>query len=483
MSNHERCNHDIHTNAFIDINGVPYVLAEYLDRRNIQHIDRSMIKSEIFVDQSEAMRAVIDINVDDIGKRGSDGLPAIIGNNTKQKKLIKMISDNAENLNHQLNVLRRGIILRVSYQVEDSSNYQPIRTMTEDLRILDRNYFLDINPRDVNDNAIIVNFCNSMVSTINDFTHGVNRMVFRITNIQMYYECVKTDPKMPRIKQSLYTSVPDEMKTPFVNSNEYYQYHNNIQNQHMFNTPGCTSGDNYLDGVITPPTWYSFNRFYHFDNGGRDIVFHFNEVNDPYTKSVLIPCGNITVNRAFCINPGHRIIFKFCIWKNDGTFVTDTSMVSQALRAPYLDFSYTHDCNHHHHHHDHEVNPDYEALIRMIEEDRRREHRQNHTINKLIHMVEDLQEIVKNQTTSPDTDGNEEPDIEPPVVDPPENPTPDDPSCNCGCGNVSLKIEELEKELEELKNSQGSGGTTDCGCNDIKPFPSTRIEEIINGVN
>ena len=83
-----------HVNAFIDLNGIPYLLAEYLDRNNFQQIDRSQIKSEIIVDQSESMRAVIDVSIDDIGKRASDGYPAIIGNTTKHTNLLKMISDN-----------------------------------------------------------------------------------------------------------------------------------------------------------------------------------------------------------------------------------------------------------------------------------------------------------------------------------------------------------------------------------------------------
>ena len=60
------CNCDAHVNGFVDLNGVPYLLGEYLDKRTFQQVDRSVIKSEINVDLSEAMRAVIDINVDDI---------------------------------------------------------------------------------------------------------------------------------------------------------------------------------------------------------------------------------------------------------------------------------------------------------------------------------------------------------------------------------------------------------------------------------
>lgn len=486
---YERCEpHECnHVNAFIDLEGVPYALAEYLDRRQLQQVDRSMIKSEIFVDQSESMRAVVDINIDDIGKRGSDGLPAIIGNNTKQKKLIEMIGNHADRLDHQLNVLRKGIILRVSYQLENARNQQVLRSMSEDIRITDRNYFLDINPRNVDDNAIIVNFCNSAISTINEFTHGRDRMVIRITNIQMYYECLKRDPKMPRIKQSLYAATPDPMQSCYRNEQEYYQYHQQMQHQHMIGMPGCTCGDNMGNSYdsekfnhpsLQPSTWTMFNRFYHFDNGNRDMIFHFQEINDPCCKTILIPCGNIVVNRTFMINPGHRIIFKFCIWKNDATFVPDTTRIARELKVPYLEDS----CNHHHHHHDHEVHPDYETLIRMLHESKRMEERQNRTINKLILMVENLQEMVKNQQTPVIP---EDP-IDPPPVDPPDTDTPSTDECNCGCSEFEDKLSQLESEINDLKGYHQGGsespGDSNCGCSEIRPFPNTRIEEIIEAI-
>ena len=201
---------DTRVNGFVDLNGIPYVLAEYLDRNNFQQIDRSQIKSEIIIDQSESMRAVVDISVDDIGKRASDGYPAIVGNNTKHCNLLKMISNNCELMNHQFNVLRRGIVIRVDYQLENYRTHQVIRSMTEEFRINDRSYFLDINPRNVNDNAIIVNFCNTIVSTINEFTHGQDPMILRVTHVHMSYEMVKAAPHMPRIKQSMTSSYQNE---------------------------------------------------------------------------------------------------------------------------------------------------------------------------------------------------------------------------------------------------------------------------------
>ena len=336
-----------HVNAFIDLNGIPYLLAEYLDRNNFQQIDRSQIKSEIIVDQSESMRAVIDVSIDDIGKRASDGYPAIIGNTTKHTNLLKMISDNCEIMDHQFNVLRRGIVIRVDYQLENYRTGQVIRSMTESFKIMDRNYFLDINPRNADDNAIIVNFCNTMVSTINEFTHGRDPMMMRITNIHMSYEMVKQSPKMPRIKQSLMgSSNPCMLPTNYGLEKDMYRYHDMMQNRHFM--PGWDPNSFVPEDptMIMPSTWSMFNRFYRFDSNASDIVIHGQEVNNPMTKVALIPCGVVRVNRTFMINPGHRIIFKFCIWKNDLTVINDTTQVAQCLRAPMVnDPSYGSNCN------------------------------------------------------------------------------------------------------------------------------------------
>lgn len=422
-----------HTNAFIDLNGVPYLLAEYLDRNNFQQVDRSLIKSEIFVDQTESMRAIIDISIDDIGKRASDGLPSIIGNNTKQKNLLKMITNNFEMMDHQFNVLRRGIVLRVNYQLENYRTGQVIRSMVEDLRITDRNYYLDINPRDINDNAIIVNFCNSMVSTINEFTHGRDRMMIRITNIQMFYECLKTSPKVPRIKQSLSYALYPDLYLPSVYGNEmdYYQYHDSMQHHHFI---GNAYGYDYCDygnedvSMISPPSWSMFNRFYRFDHGGREIILHGQEINDPMAKVIFLPCGTVRVNRTFMINPGHRLIFKFCIWKNDLTVVNDTTMIAHTIKAPLIEDCYDNICDHNHgehhcehYHHKHEediINPDYDTIVRLLREGRRIDEKQNYVINTLVGIVRDLQDM-----------------ISPPTEDP-ENPEdPDDPNNPDGDGS------------------------------------------------
>ena len=290
-----------HVNAFLELNGVPYLLAEYLDRRNFLQLDRTMIRSEVFIDTRESMRAVIDVSIDDIGRR-SDGLPAIVGNNSKQRALLNTVTAMAEQLNHQFDVIRRGIIMRVNYQLENQRTGSVLRSMVEDLPIRERSYFLDVNPRDINDNAVVVNFSNSLISTINEFTHGRDPMVLRITNVQMFYECLRRDPGVARIHQA----------TPEL---DYYNYHEQMQNRHVFSPTGCQyEGFGYEPPeMITPPTWSMFSRYYHFDQNGHDIVLHKNEVTDPMCRAVLVPCGTVQVNRAFLINPGHRIILGLLI--------------------------------------------------------------------------------------------------------------------------------------------------------------------------
>lgn len=481
-------NHGTNTrvNGFIDLNGIPYVLAEYLDRNNFQQIDRSQIKSEIIIDQSESMRAIIDINIDDIGKRASDGHLAIMGNNTKQNNLLKSIRTNCEIIDHQLNTLRRGIVIRVDYQLENYRTHQVIRSMTEEFRINDRSYFLDINPRNVNDNAIIVNFSNTIVSTINEFTHGQDPMILRVTHVHMSYEMVKAGPHMPRIKQSM-TSCYNNECSPGIygRENDVYNYHKMMQNRHVM--PGYDpNGYGYYTNEpvrrITPASWSMFNRFYHFDNGGSDIIIHDQEVYDPMTKVALIPCGTVHVNRTFVINPGHRLIFKFCIWKNDVVVVNDTTPIAQALRVPYIDNDCncngcTHDSTQYPttlpieppHHCDHQCQDlDYETVIRMLHETKHIEHHQNQTINQLTNKVIELTELVRSLV--PDTE----------LPETPIPPTDDNTTC---CDECDTEHDRLEEKINEVDNDVTVIQNAIEAIPEVKPISSDDINDIINEAN
>ena len=474
MHNYE-CNDNMnkHVNAFVDLNGIPYLLAEYLDNRNFQQIDRSQLKSEIIVDQSESMRAIVDISVDDIGRRASDNYPAILGNTTKYSKLLKMVSDNCELLNHKFNVLRRGIVIRVDYQLENYRTGTVIRSMNESFRILDRNYFLEINPRNTNDNAIIVNFCNTMVSTINEFTHGRDPMILRITNIHMSYEMVKESPKMPRIKQSMMGNYDCYNPNVYNMENDIYNYHKATQNQHFM--PG---NDN---NSILPPTWSMFNRFYRFDNCTGDIVIHGQEINDPMTQVALIPCGMIRVNRTFAINPGHRIIFKFCIWKNDVTIVNNATQVIQCLKEPFVNnpsygFNPDEYCKPpvHQHHNiqcNHNHSNDYDKLLKMVNDSKKMDYKQNQVLGQLSDQISKLSDLVN--SLIPPTVPPEEPPVEEPGDDETNN------SCCIDCTNCDEAHEELEDKLEEMDIDVTNLQIAVDAIPDIIPISSDIIKEIV----
>lgn len=423
-----------HTNAFIDLNGIPYFLAEYLDKRTFQQLDRSFVKSGISIDQTEAMRAVVDINIDDIGRRCSDGLLAVRGNNTKQKELLQMIETCRDQFDNQLPTLRSGIALRINYQLESLTTGSVIRSLSEDFKIQDRQYYLDINPRNVDDNAIVVNFAGTIVSTVGEYSRVRDSLLVRITNIQMLYECCKNLPRVPVAKSSLMSNEFDRLPIePCPADPNYYYYHQQMQHRHQIGTPAdCGYGHEDVS-AICPPGWNAFNRFYHFDNHGSDMIIHTQEINDPTLRTALIPCGTVAVNRTFRVNPAHRIIFRFSIWKNDVTVVNDTTPIAAALKIQRLGWDEYCDCDHddnheceygHHHHHHHECTPDYDRLIEMICQSREIDRKQTIAINSLIHKVEELQDII----SKPDKPTDPEEPTDPKDPTNPEDPTkPTDP--------------------------------------------------------
>ena len=464
MYNCECETHHNHVNTFIDLNGVPYILAEYMDRNSFQQIDRSQIKSEINVDKSDAMRAIIDVSIDDIGRRASDGYPNIIGNNAKIKKLLKMINDSKEMLDGNLSVLRRGIVVRVDYQLENYTTRQVIRSMTETFRIIDRNYFLDINPRNIQDNAIIVNFCNTLVSTITEFTHGQDPMMFRVTNIHLSYEVVKPSPKMPRVKQTVGYK-PNQYPIPNckMSDNDIYCYHDAMQNHHVMPSYDPNSYMPEDPNNLMPSNWAVPNRFYHFDLKRNDIILNGQEINDPMTKTALIPCGTIRVNKAFMINPGHRIIFKFCIWKNDVSIVDDIKPVAQALGIPTYDYDNSHNCGHIEcNHHCNPIPPvdttdqDYINLLRMIQEMQYDNRRQTKAIIDLRNQLGSVMEIIKDLT---------------PPEEPIEPEEPEEPGEECceSCEDVKNDVEELDSRVDDLENKPN-----------VVPLDNETISDIVN---
>lgn len=463
----------IHTNAFVELNGMPYLLAEYLDRNNFQQIDLGLIRSEIHVDTTEAMRAIIDIGIDDIGKVASTGLPNIIGNTTKTKSIVNNVKMNHARMDFQFPVLRRGLILRVNYQIENSRTGQVLRTMVEDMRIDDRNYFIYINRDNINDNAIIVNFSKTLVSTINQFTHGTDPMVLRITSIQMCYECVRINPLKPRITQSIMPN-PQGMGAAlpsYGTEAEMYYYHKNAQNKQVLGDP-----IDYHRNVV-PDQWYNFNTFYHFQNEGRDIILHNNEITDINMKSILLACGTVQVNRSFIINPGHRIIFKFSVWKNDLAVVNDTKEICDAMHAqydaPFMPLNPGPDPNSVHIH-DHErrpIYPDLDEFMRLYKHSEHTDYEQNAAINRISVTLNELNKAIKT-LNGEDPDTVEDPDLLP------EGPSDNMHPHHHHCHGKAEKLNQLSAMLSALQD-QVSVLASAQAVDDSKPNISLMSDEDI----
>lgn len=468
------------THIFADLNGLPYLVGEYMNRNLIANIDRSSIKHDIYIDTKDAMRAIVNIDICDMPTR-SDGSPYIAGNNSKAKRFLDMLSKNSHRLNGTLPVIRGGIIIRVNYQLE-TPGARVIRSTVETLRIDYRNYYVVVDPRQLNNNALVVNFSNSMISTINEFTHGKDRMSIRITNIQLFYEAVDDASTETGIKQSFIGSscgYGADNITPGSN-NEYY-YHEGLQHRHYLGDPpfnnSVPGGFTCENDMLRPPHWAMYNEFYHFDKDGRRIILHQNVINDPLRKVRLIPCGSVAVNRTFMINPGHRLIFKVSIWKNDVTSFYDTLNVAKALKTKFYNCcdhdqascscghhgqhdgcDCGHDCyDHQQHEHDHEHH-DYHRLVEMLREERKKNELQGRTINELLDRVSVLEGLI----TEGGTGTPEEPPIE--SVDPPDS------DCECGCDHTEInnQITEITDRLDDIT--------------DIDPMPEEVIDSIYEEV-
>lgn len=318
---------DKHTNAFLQMHGVPYLLAEYCDRESIKQLDRSMIYTSVDVDTTEAMRAIVDISIDDIGKRASDGRPNLISNQKMQEDVLRAIHHIFRNAKKSLPVIRGGLVVRINYRIENGRTGQTERSVYEDIRLPYRQYFVDTDPTDINQPAIVTNFSETQVSTINQFTHGTDPMTLRITSVQLCYEVMKANNLEPRgrIDKPL-QRMEDLCPKPYCERYGIYEFHKDMQNSQYLGEPLYSHPD-----WILPYDWFGYNRLYHFDNDCRDIVLHMDDIYNKHAGTTLIECGRLMINRAFLINPGERIIFKLSVWKNDLALFNDTRPVAEAL--------------------------------------------------------------------------------------------------------------------------------------------------------
>lgn len=383
-------------NAFINVNGIPYLLGDYIDRARFQMVDRGLIQDGIYIDTTEPMRAVVDIRIDDIGKKNSDGDPNSQTNAQKVSELLEAIRQYALRGNAELPMLYNSIVARINYQLENNRTGQIIRSMVEDIRIPIRNNYIDISSVNPDSQAILSNFCNTSVSAINRFTVAQDVMQLRITSVKFYYEKLQPGELVPPVRQMEPRTFNDAYCGPFDN---YLDYHEAAQSQHYLGTDGAMSN------CVVPPDWCFFNYFYHFENNGRNIALHKQQIMDPRVKKILVPCANVTVNRCFLINPGHRIIFKFSIWKNDMCIMGDTTPIAKMLRAPVFNPPHC-DCDDHCHH-DYDCYPphhNHDAGMRMDFKQNAVINQLNDAITSLTYRVDELQNKIDPPTEeNPDT--------------------------------------------------------------------------------
>lgn len=466
-----------HNNAFINLNGVPYLLSEYVDQNTFQTIDRALVKSEINIDSTDTNRVIVDISIDDIGHK-SDGSLNVLGNATKQNSLIDMIKDNMYRIEHHLPVLKRGLVLRVHYQLENNRTGKVLRSLQEDIKIEDRNYFIDINPDNINDNAIIVNFTNSLVSTINQFTHGTDLMQLRINSIQLGYDCVRPNIARPQIGHSIH-NMPAEMyaNDGLHNEQEMYYYHKSLQSQQYL-------GDQHQQPEsIIPTQWYDFNRFYHFETSGTEIILHNQEIDDCKNHIMNILCGHIAVNRIFLVQPGQRIIFKFSVWKNDLCIFNDTTRVAEALRVnttPYWPPQPT----------PQPVPPvppspqpvpypqpdpfELKHITELLESMKGMDYKQNGVINKLDESLKEITKIIKEYHEGaeipevPDSDLPENPDY-PPI---PPAPGPKPPKPDKGILIILALIKDLQDKVNKIIKDEDND----------QPITDEQIQKILDAL-
>jgi hypothetical protein len=225
---------------------------------------------------------------------------------------------------------------------------------------------------------------------------------------------------------------------PEVND-EFLEHHSRYQHRHAIGIEGTCTCDDFMyneKNPMFPPNWLMFNRFYHFDSHAKDIILHFQEINDRMNKIFLIPCGNVHVNRSFMVNPGHRIVFKLSVWKNDLISIANTTRIAQAIGARVGDFPQ--ECPRP----KPPINIDLETIIRLVREKDHIDTNQNRVIRYLIKAVKELQ---KNQSSD---DG-------PPIEEIPGgdgNTTEPDTNGSCDCPEIdSISDEQISEILDETE--------------------------------
>lgn len=436
--------HDKHTNAFIEMHGVPYLLAEYCDRDKIEQLDRTMICSAVTIDTSNPCRAVVDISMDDIGKRASDGMPNLIDNETKKSDVVRAVHEFFHGTNKAIPVIKSGIVARINYQLENSRTGEVIRSIYDDIRIPERQYFVSVTPDAIDTNSIVTNFTTTQVSSVNAFTHGRDKMTLRITSIQLCYEVMRASGLEPRGRKDKRCQRMEDLcppPRPYEERYGLYEFLKHSQNVQFLGDPL------FVDKETYPDAWRGYNRLYHFDNDYSDIILHMDDIYNRYAKTTLIECGKMFINRAFVVNPGERIVFKLSIWKNDLALFNDTSVIADAL-----DYKYE-PC--HPHHHESPVDRHQDEEIRRL--------------NRMIRVILDEIRDIKGDDDTP-----EPPDVKPhpPCPHPGPHPRPKRDIIR----KLLKMIRGLQIEIQNIESGMADMPT-------ITPITDEEIDEILDSID
>lgn len=287
-------------NAFIDVKSVPYILGDYLNGREFLTLNPDEVKNEVTIDTSVPNRAFIKISLDQIKRSTDTGLLMPEGNIEKKSKLDQMVSNYREFIaqNH-FGVIRKGLVVKINYRIETQSG-RCIRNLYDYLKIFEGGLYTHVSDTNVADPAIIVNYEDTIVASINSYTHGTDSLVLRINSVDLFYEVIS----------------PKKVCLPKY-SHKFYPY--------GIPKPQPTTVDLYRESLK------SRNDYYRFGNNNRDIFVNLPEVDSETRKVSMLPCGTFYINKTFPVRPMQRVVFNFSIWKNDLTIVPNTYQIANIL--------------------------------------------------------------------------------------------------------------------------------------------------------
>jgi hypothetical protein len=289
-------------------------------------VDRGLIRNELTVDNTDVYNSVVDIVIDNVGDQS-------IGNRSGYNTFLNALVDNASKLRGFLDVVRPGLLIEIDYRIENQRTGRFLRQATAKMYTENKAHFIDLNSKDLNDNAVLVNFSDTMVKTVTNQIHGADKMIIRLTKVRLFYVCLKRLEKNPYDHRQLPHHSHEPVFRPDGPVMRYDRdYHRNHQPQYAFGREQYR----YPDQMTVPPNWWSFNRFYHFEDKGRTIMLHWGELNDLNAPTFKIPVGSINLNKSFLCNTSFKIMFKVSVWKNDLTVLNNTAAVARLLGVPSL---------------------------------------------------------------------------------------------------------------------------------------------------